>query len=157
MAINPIPEGFHSVTPYMIIKDANSALEFYQLAFGAKVQGALTTPDGTIMHGEFKIGDSHVMFAEENTEMGMLGPTALGGAAMSICLYVEDVDQVFAKAVEAGAKVLREMEDQFWGDRAGTVEDPFGHSWTLLSKIEEVSWSEVQSRFEQLYGNNPEQ
>lgn len=151
MAVNPIPEGFHTTTPYLIIRDAVSALAFYDKAFGATEVGRLSMPDGTIMHGEFKVGDSHVMFAEENVEMGMLGPEALGGAAISICLYVEDADAVFAKAIAAGGKEIRAMQDQFWGDRAGTIVDPFGHSWTILSKIEDVSWDEVQQRFESMY------
>ena len=151
MAVNPIPEGFHTTTPYLIIRDAVSALAFYNKAFGATEVGRLSMPDGTIMHGEFKVGDSHVMFAEENVEMGMLGPEALGGAAISICLYVEDADAVFAQAIAAGAKEIRAMQDQFWGDRAGTIVDPFGHSWTILSKIEDVSWDEVQQRFESMY------
>ena len=151
MAVNPIPEGFHTATPYLIIRDAVSALAFYGKAFGATEVGRLSMPDGTIMHGEFKVGDSHVMFAEENVEMGMLGPEALGDAAISICLYVEDADAVFAQAIAAGGKEIRAMQDQFWGDRAGTIVDPFGHSWTILSKIEDVSWDEVQQRFESMY------
>lgn len=151
MTINPIPEGYHTVTPYMIIKDAVAALKFYAKAFNAHEVGRLAMPDGTIMHGEFKIGSSHLMYAEENLELGMKGPEALSGAAMSICLYVEDADALFAQAIAAGAEEIRPMQDQFWGDRAGTVKDPFGHSWTILSKIEEVSWQEVQQRFEKMY------
>lgn len=156
MAINPIPEGYHTVTPYMIIADAVAALEFYKKAFGAQEVGRLAMPDGTIMHGEFKIGDSHLMYAEENLDMGMQGPKSLDGAAMSICLYVEDADAVFGQAIAVGAEEIRPMQDQFWGDRAGTVKDPFGHSWTILSKIEEVSWDEVQQRFENMYMNEEE-
>jgi len=153
MTINPIPDGYHTVTPYMIIKDAVAAIAFYQKAFGAEEVGRLSMPDGTIMHGEFKIGDSHIMYAEENAEMGMLAPESMGGSPISICLYVNDADTVYAQAMSAGAEEVRAMQDQFWGDRAGTVKDPFGHSWTILSKIEDVSWQEVQERFEQLYVN----
>ena len=156
MAINPIPDGYHTVTPYIIVKQAAEALVFYNRAFNAEEVGRLAMPDGTIMHGEFKVGDSHIMFAEENLEMGMLGPEALGGAAVSICLYVQDADATFAQAISAGAEEVRPMQDQFWGDRAGTVKDPYGHSWTILSKIEDVSWEEVQHRFEQMYvDSNP--
>lgn len=151
MTINPVPEGYHTVTPYMIIKDAVAALAFYKQAFNAVEVGQLAMPDGTIMHGEFKIGNSHIMYAEENIEMAMQGPNALGGSAVSICLYVQDVDAVFNQAVQAGAEQVRPLEDQFWGDRAGTVKDPFGHSWTILSQIEKVSWQEMQQRFEKLY------
>lgn len=151
MAINPIPKGFHTVTPYIIVKDAVAALAFYTRAFDAEEVGRLAMPDGTIMHGEFKVGDSHVMFAEENAEVGMLGPDALGGSSVSVCLYVDHADATFAQAIAAGAKELRPMQDQFWGDRAGTVIDPFGHSWTILSQIEELSWDQVQQRFESMY------
>lgn len=151
MAVNPIPEGYHTVTPYIIIKDAAAAIEFYQRAFNAEPIGQLVMPDGTIMHGEFKIGDSHLMYAEENLDLGMQGPLALGGAAMSVCLYVTDADAVFTQAIRSGAEEVRPMQDQFWGDRAGTVKDPFGHSWTILSQIEKVSWEQVQERFEDMY------
>lgn len=153
MTIKPIPEGYHTVTPYMIIKDAAAALAFYKQAFSAEEIGQLVTPDGTIMHGEFKIGNSHVMYAEENLDMSMQGPNVLGGAAISICLYVENADDVFEQAIQAGAKEIRPIEDQFWGDRSGTVKDPFGHSWTILTQIEKVSWDEMQQRFEKMYVN----
>lgn len=150
MSVNPIPDGYHSVSAYMIIKDAKSAISFYQKAFNAKAKGQLTTPDGAIMHGEMIIGNSHIMYGEENAEMDMLSPQTLNGCSVSLCIYVEDADALFNQAIEAGATAVKPMEDQFWGDRAGTVQDPYGYSWTLMSKIEDVEWDEVQNRLTEM-------
>lgn len=151
MSVKYIPEGYHTATPYIIVKDAVSALAFYQSAFGATERGRLCLPDDTIMHGEMTIGDSIIMFAEENPEMGMLGPKTLNGSPVSMCIYVEDVDAVLQQALDAGATIQRPAEDQFWGDRAATILDPFGHSWTLMTHIEELEWEEIQRRFNELY------
>lgn len=151
MSVSPIPQGFHAVTPYLTVKDAKAALDFYVSAFGAVPKGQLTLPDGTIMHGEFQIADSVIMFCEENPEMGMIGPETLGGVAVSLCLYVEDVDAIFAQAIAAGGEALRAVEDQFWGDRSGTVQDPFGHRWTIMTQKEQLEWDEIQSRFEKMF------
>ena len=154
MSIPPIPPGYHAVTPYLTVRNAKEALSFYIKAFGAEPRGELIAPDGTIMHGEMQIGDSFIMFCEENLEMGMKGPQTLGGAGITLCLYVENVDAVFTQAVSAGAEVVRPVEDQFWGDRAGTVADPFGHNWTIMTHIESLEWEEVQQRFEQMFAAN---
>ena len=150
MSVKPIPEGYNSVTPYLAVRNASEAIEFYQKAFNAVDSGRLAMPDGTIMHGEFMVGDSYIMYSEESPQMGMLGPESLNGTTVTICLYVEDVDKTFAQAIENGAESLRPVEDQFWGDRAGTVQDPFGHRWTLLTHIEDVPWDEMTRRFEKM-------
>ena len=142
---NPIPEGYNSVTPYLVVDDAKRALEFYRDAFGAEEKFRLPMGD-RIGHAEIKIGDSFVMLADEFPEMGHLGPNSRGGPTSSIVLYVEDVDTAFKKAVEAGAKEQRPVENQFWGDRMGTLTDPFGHQWSLATHVEDVSESEMQSR-----------
>ena len=150
MTVKAIPHQYHTVTPYLIVRNAKAALSFYQEALGAEIKGTLNMPDGTIMHGEFVIGDSHIMFSEENPEMGAVGPESLGGAGFSICLYVNDADALFHRAIDAGAEEVQPMEDQFWGDRSGTVKDPYGHSWTIMTKTEDISWEEVQQRFDEI-------
>jgi PhnB protein len=144
----PIPEGYNSVTPYLIVDDANRALEFYTKAFGGKEKFRLPM-GGKIGHAEIKIGDSFVMLADEFPEMNHLGPNTRGGPTSSIVLYVEDVDTSFKKALDAGAKEQRPVENQFWGDRMGTLTDPFGHQWSLATHVEDVSESEMQTRMEQ--------
>lgn len=151
MSVKSIPDGYHTVTPYLTVKDAVAALAFYKLAFNAEEVGTLMTPDDTIGHGEFVVGDSHVMFCEESIEMGMTSPATLGDVGVTMCLYVEDVDKLFAQALAAGAEEIRPVVDQFWGDRAGTIKDPFGHKWTLMTHIEDVEWAEVQRRFEAMF------
>ena len=143
----PIPDGYNSVTPYLIVDDANRALEFYKTAFGAEEKFRLPM-GGKIGHAEIKIGDSFVMLADEFPEMGHLGPNSRGGPTSSIVLYVEDVDTSFQKALDAGAKEHRKVENQFWGDRMGTLTDPFGHQWSLATHVEDVSESEMQTRME---------
>lgn len=150
MTVKSISHEYHTATPYLIVKNSKAALEFYQDAFGAETKGTLNMPDGTIMHGEFVIGDSHIMFTEESPEMGAVGPETLGGAGMSICLYVNNADDLFNRAVEAGAEIVKPLEDQFWGDRSGTLLDPYGHSWTIMTKIEDLEWVEVQRRFDEI-------
>lgn len=150
MTISAIPEGYHTATPYLVIRNAKEAMNFYQQAFGAEVKGTLTMPDGSVMHGELLIGNSHIMFTEESQEMGALSPLTLGGAGVSICLYVNNADLLFEAAIKAGATEVKPMEDQFWGDRSGTVKDPFGHSWTIMTQIEKVDWDEVQRRFDEI-------
>lgn len=145
MAVKPIPEGYHSVTPYLIIGGAAKAIEFYKQAFGATEIMRLNHGD-KIGHAEIKIGDSHVMMADEYPDMGNRGPLALGGTSVGIALYVPNADQVFKQAVDAGAKVERPLQDQFYGDRAGTVIDPFGHKWTIATHIEDVSDEEISKR-----------
>jgi PhnB protein len=147
--VQAIPKGYHSLTPYLNIKDAAKAIEFYKKAFGAKVVGKIYMPDGsTIAHAEIEIGDSKIMLAEENEQWGNLSPQTIGGSAVSLCLYVEDVDAVFARALKEGAKPTGEMEvkDQFYGDRAGSLTDPFGHKWSIMTHKEDVPFDELQKR-----------
>ena len=147
--VQAIPKGYHSLTPYLNIKDAAKAIEFYKKAFGAKVVGKIYMPDGsTIAHAEIEIGDSKIMLAEENEQWGNLSPQTIGGSAVSLCLYVEDVDAVFAIALKEGAKPTGEMEvkDQFYGDRAGSLTDPFGHKWSIMTHKEDVPFDELQKR-----------
>ncbi|MBT4866005.1 MAG: VOC family protein [Planctomycetaceae bacterium] len=148
--VKPIPDGYHTVTPYIIVNDAVAAIEFYQQAFGAKELLRLEMPDGKIGHAEIKIGDSVIMMADECPEMGAVSPKSLGGSAGSIMLYVEDVDASFAQAVESGATIKRPLTDQFYGDRSGTLEDPFGHGWTIATHVEDVSPGEIDRRFEEM-------
>lgn len=146
MAPKPIPAGYHSVTPYLIIDGAADALEFYKRAFGAREQFRMPAPGGKIGHAEIKIGDSAVMLADEYPEMGARSPRALGGAGVSLMIYVERVDDVFKQALKAGAKELQPLENKFYGDRSGTLQDPFGHVWTISTHVEDVSTEEVRRR-----------
>ena len=151
----PIPDGYNSVTPYLVVDDAKRAIEFYRDAFGAEEKFRLPMGE-RIGHAEIKIGDSFVMLADEFPEMGHLGPNSRGGPTSSIVLYVEDVDTSFRKALEAGAKEQRPVENQFWGDRMGTLTDPFGHQWSLATHVEDVSESEMQTRMEQFSSKQKE-
>ena len=144
--VQAIPTGYHSVTPYLIVKNAAAALEFYKKAFGAVELMRFPGPGGKLMHAEVKIGDSPVMLADEMPEEGHVGPQTLGGAAVSMMVYVENVDAQFAQAVAAGATVKRPVADQFYGDRTGTLVDPFGHIWSLGTHKEDVSMEEMQRR-----------
>lgn len=148
MSVNPIPDGFHTVTPYLIVKGAAEALEFYKSAFGATELGRYHGPGGSIVHAEFQIGDSKLMLGEECPQMGALAPQG-GGTAIGLCIYVPNVDALAAQAVAAGAKVERPVQDQFYGDRSGTVTDPFGHKWTISTHIEDVSAEEMCRRMEE--------
>jgi PhnB protein len=132
-----VPADYHTATPYLILKDAASAIEFYKKVFGATELARLVQPDGKIGHAEIKIGDSRIMIADEYQEMGILSPPSLGGSAVIIHLYVEDVDALARRMIAAGAKVLRPVEDQFYGDRAGKLADPFGHVWIIATRKEE--------------------
>jgi PhnB protein len=144
--VQPIPAGYHSVTPYLLVRDAAKAIAFYRDAFGADEVMRFDGPNGKVAHAEVKIGDSHVMLADEVPEQGFVGPQTLGGAGVSLMLYVNDVDATFARAVAAGASVRRPVADQFYGDRVGTLVDPFGHVWSIGTHREDVSMEEVQRR-----------
>ncbi|MBA3705365.1 MAG: VOC family protein [Bacteroidetes bacterium] len=150
--IKAIPEGYYTVTPYLTIKNADQAIEFYKRAFDAKEIGRLTAPDGSVGHAELQIGDSRILLAEESIEQGRKGPQTLGGSPVSICLYVENVDVVFKKAIAAGGKTYEGMEvkEQFYGDRSGSLTDPFGHKWTIGTHKEDVAFEEMQKRFEEM-------
>jgi len=148
MNIKPIPDGYHTLSPYLIVRGASEALEFYKKAFGATELMRLNMPDGKIAHGEFKIGDSIFMISDESPECHSTSPEALGGSPVTLHLYVTDADATFADAIKAGAKETMPIGNQFWGDRMGGVVDPFGHRWLLATHIEEVDPSELESRME---------
>ena len=148
----PIPDGYHTATPYLIIGGAGDAIEFYKKAFGAQELFRFPTPDGKIGHAEIKIGDSPIMLADEYPAMGYKGPQTLGGSPVSIMIYVEDVDTIFNQAVAAGATVKEAVSDKFYGDRLGTVTDPFGHVWHISTHKEDVSIEEVQKRAQAAHG-----
>jgi PhnB protein len=141
-----IPDGYHSATPYLIVNDAAAAIEFYKKAFGATELMRMPKPNGKIGHAEIKIGDSPIMLADEAPEAGARSPRTIGGSPVSILLYVDDVDSTFTKAVNGGAKVQRPVADQFYGDRTGGVEDPFGHLWYIATHVEDVSPEEMKKR-----------
>jgi PhnB protein len=144
--VNPIPEGYHSVTPYLIVKGAADAIEFYKKAFGAAELFRMGQPDGRIGHAEIKIGDSAIMLADEFPELGHTSPKTLGGSPVSLLIYVEDVDTVFAQAIASGATEDRPVEDKFYGDRGGSLVDPFGHIWHIATHIEDLSPEQMQER-----------
>jgi PhnB protein len=146
MSVKPIPEGYHSVTPYLIISGASDAIEFYQKAFGATELFRFPAPGGKIGHAEIKIGDSPIMLADEYPAMGYKGPQSLGGSPITLMIYVEDVDNVFNRAVNAGATVKEAVQDKFYGDRTGTLTDPFGHVWHISTHKEDVSMEELERR-----------
>lgn len=146
MASNSIPSGYHALTPYLIVRDAASALGFYREAFGAVERLCLKGPSGKVTHAEMQLGDSVFMLADEYPEMGFVGPQTFGGSPVSLLLYVEDVDARFAQAVACGARELRSVRDQFYGDRAGTLQDPFGHVWTIATHLEDLSPEEIDRR-----------
>lgn len=142
--VKPIPEGYHNLTPMFVFKDANKAIEFYRKAFGANARLVLPGPDGKgVMHAEVEIGDSVFMMGEENPQYPCKSAETMGGSPISFYLYVEDVDSAFKVAVDAGAEVQMAVEDMFWGDRMGTVLDPFGYSWSLASRTQELTQEEI--------------
>jgi PhnB protein len=144
--VEPVPEGYHSVTPYLIVDGAAKALDFYKRVFGATERMRMPGPDGKVGHAEISIGDSVIMLADEHPEMGVRGPRAFGGSAVSVMLYVGDVDTTVKTAVASGAKLLQPVEDKFYGDRSGTIEDPFGHHWHVSTHIEDVPPDELKRR-----------
>jgi PhnB protein len=146
MAVKPVPDGYHSVTPYLIVKGAAKALDYYKQALGATELFRVDGPGGTVGHAEIKIGDSIVMLADEFPQMGFRGPEALGGSPVGLMIYVPDVDTQFAQALAAGGTVVKPLQNQFYGDRSGTIKDPFGHLWTISTHVEDVSPEEVARR-----------
>jgi PhnB protein len=148
MSAKAVPDGYRTATPYLIVKGASEAIEFYKRAFGATEMLRMADPQGRIGHAEIKIGDSMIMLADEHPSMGYRGPHSLGGSSVSILLYLEDVDGVFERAVKAGAKTQRPVANQFYGDRSGTLEDPFGHVWTVATHVEDVTPEEMKLRAE---------
>jgi PhnB protein len=148
--VQAIPAGYHNITPYLMVRNAAAAIDFYKKAFNAIELMRFPGPGGKIMHAEVKIGDSPVMLADEMPEEGHVGPQTLGGVGVSMMLYVEDVDTRFAQAIAAGATIKRPVEDQFYGDRTGTLVDPFGHVWSIGTHKEDVSMDELQQRMAKL-------
>ena len=148
MAVNPIPPGYAGATPYLIIRDAARALGFYKEVFGAKETLRLDYPDGRVAHAEIAIGQGHVMLSEELPERGFRGPLSFGGTPVSLLVYVKDVDAVFAKAIAAGAETRHPVADQFYGDRSGTIVDPFGHVWSIATHQKDMSGEEMQKAME---------
>ena len=150
MPIKPIPDGYRSVTPYLIVDDGPGALEFYKQAFGAIERMRMDWGDGKIGHAEFEIGDSVLMLASEFPELEALSPKSVGGTPVSLSLYVENVDEVYARALAAGAKEIRPLANQFYGDRSGTILDPFGHQWSLSTHVEDVEPEELERRSKEM-------
>jgi PhnB protein len=146
MAVQPVPEGYNTITPYLAVDDATAAIDFYQRAFGAKERSRMPGPNGLIAHAELEIGDSLVMLSDPFPQATAKPPKELGGTSVSIFAYVEDIDAVYKQAVDAGASSLMEPDDMFWGDRFGSVQDPFGHSWTIATHVEDVSPEEMEKR-----------
>jgi len=144
--VKPIPDGYRSITPYLIIRNAKAAVAFYKKAFGAEVVVNMEGPNGAVMHAELKFGDSMVMLAEEMPQMECKGPETFGGTPVGIVFYVNDCDAVVKSAVAAGAKILRPLKDQFYGDRSATLTDPFGHQWTVSTHKEDLTPEQIQER-----------
>jgi PhnB protein len=146
MAVKPVPEGYPTVSPYLTVDDAAAAIAYYTEAFGARERGRMDAPDGKIGHAELEIGDSLVMLSDALPQFATRSPTELGGTSVGIFLYVEDVDEVVKQAVDAGGTVTMEVADQFWGDRFGIVQDPFGHLWSIATHVEDVPPEEMAER-----------
>ena len=148
MTVQKIPDGYHTVTPYLIVSDANAAIDFYSRAFGATERYRMPGPDGQVMHAELQVGNSILMLSDENPGMGALSPESVGGTPASFLIYTEDVDAAFARAVEAGAEEAQPPTDMFWGDRFARVLDPFGHPWALATHVEDVGPEEIDRRLQ---------
>jgi PhnB protein len=146
MAVQPVPEGYHTITPYLAVDDASAAIDFYQRAFGAKERVRMSGPGDSIMHAELEIGDSLVMLSDPFPQASTRNPKELGGTSISIFVYVDNIDELYKQAIDAGASSLMEPDDMFWGDRFGSVQDPFGHSWTIATHIEDVAPEELEKR-----------
>jgi len=144
MAVKPIPDGYHTVTPSIVVKDAARAIEFYRKAFGAKERGVMQGPDGKVMHAELTIGDSIIMLSDEFPEFGAVSPQTLGGSPSGLHIYVENVDAAFDQAVRSGGQVEMPVMEQFWGDRYGRLRDPFGHKWSIATHTRDLSTDEMR-------------
>ena len=142
--VKSIPEGFHTLTPHITVKDAAQALDFYKEAFGAEEVVRMPGPGGKVMHAEIRIGDSRMLLNEEFLEMDVKGPEVFGGSPVTLHLYVEDADALVKQAADAGAKITMPVQDTFWGDRYGRLEDPFGHQWEVATRVREMSFQEMR-------------
>jgi PhnB protein len=149
--VKPIPDNYPRVMPYLIVDGAGDAIDFYRSVLGATERGRMPAPGGKIGHAELEIGDSMIMLADESPEMNAVGPRSVGGTPVSLLVYVEDVDSVFDRAVQAGAKPLADVDDKFYGDRSGQFEDPFGHRWSVATHVEDVPPDEMTKRMEAMY------
>lgn len=153
MSARPVPDGFHSVTPHLVVRDAPAALRFYKAAFGAEEMVRHPGPDGrSIMHAELRIGDSNVMLSDEYAELGVWSPMSVGGSAVTLHLYVHDVDAAFDRAVQAGARVTMPLTNTFWGDRYGQISDPFGHHWSLATRKLNLTPEEIVQGAREAFG-----
>src|SRR5438067_13800267 len=152
MATKPVPEGYHTITPYLAVDNAAAAIEYYKKAFGAKERVRMDGPEGKIAHAELEIGDSLVMLSDPFAQATTKSPKELGGTTGGVFMYVEDVDAVVKQAVDAGAEVTMDVADQFWGDRFGSVRDPFGHEWSIATHVEDVPQEEMEERAKQAMG-----
>jgi PhnB protein len=144
MSVKPIPDGYHTLTPFLTMRDAARAIEFYKAAFGAEERGVMRAPDGKVLHAELKIGDSIIMLSDEFPEYGSVSPQALNGSSSGLHIYLDNVDAAFERAVKAGAKVEMPVMDQFWGDRYGKLKDPFGHQWSIGTHIKDLSMDDMK-------------
>jgi len=155
MAVQAIPQGYHTLTPYMTVRDAARAVEFYKEAFGAVEKGVMKGPDGKVMHAELIIGDSIFMLADEFPQFGSLSPQSIGGSGMGLHIYVEDVDSAFDRAIGAGATIEMPVADMFWGDRYGKLVDPFGHKWSIATHKRDMSPEEIEEAQEEFMKQMP--
>jgi PhnB protein len=147
--VQAVPQGFHTLTPHMVVRNAEQAIEFYQKAFGAELLGKMLTPDGKVMHALLKVGDSMLMLSDEFPQMGALSPQSTGGTAVTLHVYLDNVDAAFARAVAAGAAVKMPLMDQFWGDRYGIVSDPYGHQWSMATHVRDMSQEDMAQAMKQ--------
>jgi PhnB protein len=155
MSVKPIPDGYHTLTPYINVRDAARAIEFYKQAFGAVEKGVMKGPDGKVMHAELSIGDSVLMLADEFPAFGSLSPQSIGGSGSGLHIYVEDVDSAFDRAVKAGASVDMPVADMFWGDRYGKLHDPFGHKWSIATHKADLSMEEMKRGMDEAMAKMP--
>ena len=153
MAVKPIPEGYHTLTPFLTVRDAERAIEFYKQAFGAELRGGGVAkgPDGKVMHAELKIGDSVIMLTDEYPEFGSRSPQSIGDSGMGLHIYLDNVDAAFDRAVKAGATVEMPVMDQFWGDRYGKLRDPFGHKWSMATHVRDMSQDEMKTGMDEAF------
>ena len=152
MAVNPIPEGYPQVIPYLSIQGAGKAIDFYSNVFGFEEIVRMGGPEDKIGHAEMKLGDSVIMLSDEMPDMGNKSPKTIGGSPVTVCLYVEDVDSIYKKAIDNGATEITPLDNQFYGDRSGQFEDPFGHRWNVSSHVEDVSPEEMEKRMAEMMG-----
>jgi uncharacterized glyoxalase superfamily protein PhnB len=157
MAVKPIPEGYHTLTPSLTVRNAERAIEFYKQAFGAEVRGGVAKgPDGKVMHAELKIGDSVIMMSDEYPEFGSKSPQSIGDSGMGLHIYLDNVDAAFDRAVKAGASVEIPVMDQFWGDRYGKLKDPFGHKWSMATHVRDMSRDEMEKGMDEAFAKAAE-